>query len=571
MKNELYLDELYEHYVQTGNADNGDYAAAINWGMDFWKNQRRKQVLSVKLHPRKYICKSSIQVVNGRSLRIRGTGGYTVTGSQVVTSVYPGFDNFSHSTLQFTTDVTGSTGYIYVRNGINPYVINGAGGNWTGGFEPPSEIDLEGFAIYGPSGSLTMTDPIDGIRIRGPARLHNLSIRQIPRHGIDARASIMMPDPTDEMYGGANNLFVSYVSINTVGACGWITDGADSNGSCAYQLDVNDWGKNPNFASGSAAAGTSNVAAILDSSFIMATYIACHTGGNSNGHWRYVAVDPGTITSFFGCYQEGLGDSCVLFSNMTVGGIIDHTPGVVIQPETGFNPAAIGLKAFVRMINGNEIQGDYRLNVPNNQHRDYVSLGNTNTDIPSATPSEIVKNTFMILGGGGTKNYDAGGGWTTDPSAWRLHSVQHETRPSWLIDMSNLDNSRYIAIPQRRYNTADALDPDNLTDTQYLAPWQFGRGIRLGSGGWIRTNYCGETGDPAVVSGATRGGIAVFLLTTDAALKADPNHRKQAMGWASAPPTSGTWSAGDVLFDSTGATNGWRCTVGGTPGTWVVR
>lgn len=34
-------------------------------------------------------------------------------------------------------------------------------------------------------------------------------------------------------------------------------------------------------------------------------------------------------------------------------------------------------------------------------------------------------------------------------------------------------------------------------------------------------------------------------------------------------PSVGTWKAGDRVYDITGATNGWRCTTAGTPGTWI--
>ena len=38
---------------------------------------------------------------------------------------------------------------------------------------------------------------------------------------------------------------------------------------------------------------------------------------------------------------------------------------------------------------------------------------------------------------------------------------------------------------------------------------------------------------------------------------------------ASAPPTTGTHAAGEVVFNNTGSSPvGWRCTTSGTPGTW---
>jgi hypothetical protein len=42
--------------------------------------------------------------------------------------------------------------------------------------------------------------------------------------------------------------------------------------------------------------------------------------------------------------------------------------------------------------------------------------------------------------------------------------------------------------------------------------------------------------------------------------------------WSAAVPTTGTWTQGDVAFNSSatvGQPQGWQCTVSGTPGTWV--
>jgi hypothetical protein len=44
------------------------------------------------------------------------------------------------------------------------------------------------------------------------------------------------------------------------------------------------------------------------------------------------------------------------------------------------------------------------------------------------------------------------------------------------------------------------------------------------------------------------------------------------LSWATAAPTTQTWAVGDVVFNqapAVGQPKGWRCTVAGTPGTWV--
>lgn len=43
-------------------------------------------------------------------------------------------------------------------------------------------------------------------------------------------------------------------------------------------------------------------------------------------------------------------------------------------------------------------------------------------------------------------------------------------------------------------------------------------------------------------------------------------------GFGNAPPTSGRWNAGDVIWNNAPAADapvGWICTAGGAPGTWV--
>lgn len=55
-------------------------------------------------------------------------------------------------------------------------------------------------------------------------------------------------------------------------------------------------------------------------------------------------------------------------------------------------------------------------------------------------------------------------------------------------------------------------------------------------------------------------GSAIVLVPTD----------YRSVRFGSAAPTSGYHAAGDIYFDSTGATSGWRCTASGVPGTWAA-
>lgn len=67
---------------------------------------------------------------------------------------------------------------------------------------------------------------------------------------------------------------------------------------------------------------------------------------------------------------------------------------------------------------------------------------------------------------------------------------------------------------------------------------------------------------------ATWGGATQ---TAQAVSFATPFFRLEQTG-GSAAPTTGTWSVGDVAWNASAATGpiGWKCTVAGTPGTWVA-
>jgi hypothetical protein len=76
----------------------------------------------------------------------------------------------------------------------------------------------------------------------------------------------------------------------------------------------------------------------------------------------------------------------------------------------------------------------------------------------------------------------------------------------------------------------------------------------------------GATGDRFVMNGA--GGLSFYNGTT---LIKDLISEK--MSWGLGPPSTGTWAQGHVTWNSSAAVgqpNGWRCTVAGTPGTWVA-
>lgn len=632
----LTLDELYLRYVRAGNADSGDYALAIKWALDFYYNQGKRYPLTIYLNPRTYNCATPINLHRGEYLRLEGTGGYILATENLNTASFPNTPRYHAPTLKFSYSASVIAAGYAIRSctGINPVVVS----NWDGPFIGTSGLEIRNIAIQG--AGWTNEDLVDGIRVRSQVYMDNVRIYSFSRHGIDARSNVVQPD-VDELYGGANNIHLNYVSIGFVGGCGFITDGGDTNGSQVIGMDVNYWGANPNYASGTSAAGTSNCAAIWDSSFIMSTYVACHTGANDNGHWHYVAVDPGTFTVFDGCYQETVGDSAIMFANYCVGGIIDATkPPVVIQPESGMHPSAIGQRATVNRHHGSLLQGQYTLpnpsgtNVNSSQrnYKDLLKLGPNQNVAPGAdtnwielhgdgykTSRTIAATACAVVSNVATATVSAGhnvlvgeristSGFSVNPAAevvvsavtattisyplttadaalgpgtilyatnatdispWQLQYQHDPDRPGFWWKFGNGGSAAGMVFPSYRVDPSDPAN--NHTDYRYMCPLQFPFGIRLGGGGPLFNFFLnGESGDPAVISGATRGGNAVICLTTDAALAAAPDARKQAFGFAAAIPTAGTWVTGDVLFDSTGTSPGWRCTAGGTPGTWVA-
>lgn len=49
------------------------------------------------------------------------------------------------------------------------------------------------------------------------------------------------------------------------------------------------------------------------------------------------------------------------------------------------------------------------------------------------------------------------------------------------------------------------------------------------------------------------------------------SNQLRSIMWSASIPTLGHHYTGDICLDSTGATDGWKCTTSGTPGTWVAR
>jgi hypothetical protein len=114
--------------------------------------------------------------------------------------------------------------------------------------------------------------------------------------------------------------------------------------------------------------------------------------------------------------------------------------------------------------------------------------------------------------------------------------------------------------------------------------------LRDVSGGTIKDNYFGFcTGVPLNLGAGTNEYLDISNNANDSTkpMTARPNGSAQGNAHsqcynqkgspsifdANSNPNLGseTYTAGSLANDISGATNGWRCTVGGTPGTWVLR
>jgi hypothetical protein len=78
--------------------------------------------------------------------------------------------------------------------------------------------------------------------------------------------------------------------------------------------------------------------------------------------------------------------------------------------------------------------------------------------------------------------------------------------------------------------------------------------------------------DPLATNGIYDDGNGNLAISRNASFIKSVNIRGHQITYSAAPPSSGTWSAGDRVFNSApsiGQPKSWVCTVGGTPGTWV--
>jgi len=107
----------------------------------------------------------------------------------------------------------------------------------------------------------------------------------------------------------------------------------------------------------------------------------------------------------------------------------------------------------------------------------------------------------------------------------------------------------------------------NIVD--YMGFQQFVYLNGAGQAGVISGNYCVNTPTTKVVS-APRAGVVTFANYNSSGAMTDYDGLL-TKGYGSAPPVSGTYAVGSIIWNSAPASAGyigWVCTVAGTPGTW---
>lgn len=137
-----------------------------------------------------------------------------------------------------------------------------------------------------------------------------------------------------------------------------------------------------------------------------------------------------------------------------------------------------------------------------------------------------------------------------------------------VTEYSNISASSCIFYRTPSTGKAGTVSGTNFTFTNVADSYAFNGGDRIvtvpAGAVYVRSvNY--ETGVAVIDGGVTAAGAATISQV------AVTLHAK-TITLTGAAPTSGTWSVGDVCVNgivAVGTPKGWRCTVAGTPGTWV--
>lgn len=411
--------------------------------------------------------------------------------------------------LHFDDDVTG-----VVVNRTNTYgaAVNSAG-PWGTGKADGSII--EGIKILG-GGTTIGTN--HGLWMRARARVVNVVVEGFTGDGVHIYATAV--GGTDLTTGNANNWYMDNVFSTDNGRHGFYIEGADANAGIGIALD----------ATGNGRCG------IYDSSFLGNLYIGCHVafngtksrGKNSSAqsswisyggeayaaHWEateaeLVATEPGTNNDIWFYVGGAAGGEAVTWT-------ADQPEGTFFQ---AFSYLADNLNARCTFVNCYSEGGaaGWALIGP---HTAYNGLQGAaiykGAHFRVSSTGEIMVNNLSV----------------------------------WDIDF--------------RSGATDAIFQFNHDDDSGTGPWRFQRSNNA-DWAFINQNSADRRAGGVTGPNTTRGQPYRWFVDKGWILNS------RYFTEAAAAPTTGTYSRGDIVYNtapSAGGTLGWVCVSGGTPGTW---
>lgn len=376
---------------------------------------------------------------------------------------------------------------------------------------------LRGLHLVGSQGSTG-----HGVWLRARAAVADFRIDGFAGNGIHIHA---IAGAGDIREGNANNFNLDTIRITNVGGHGVYVKGADANAGVGIGIDCSGCGRG----------------GIWDESFLGNTWIACHTavvgraGGQvSHGGSRYFVMD------------DTNGGSTEPGTNSAVWRLIG--PG---GPHT-YYPAWVSGQSYQR-------GHSYFCNNPNAAS---VFLGcyTENDGVPSRIqyPAVVVGGLFNAVmpestGGFFGSRSNIRNAFTGSAGARFSRSSDGAVFESVLV--SNIQNGEFLSM----YDSKD-----------HPLSWRF-----RSTGGNLHLDYGNSqlgfavTGPNTTLTFGTGSPVPYAFNLASLYLGQGLNARRQTTG--TAPPTTGAWGRGSVVWNinaAPGGFAGWICTGAGTPGTW---
>lgn len=357
-----------------------------------------------------------------------------------------------------------------------------------------------------------------GIWLRARGTIINTYIRGFPGNGVNIVASAGFGGAVE---GNANSFLVANVACVQNGNHGFYADGADANAGTIINLDCSANGR----------------CGIYDSSFLGNTYIGCHTGENGLASIGGNPVGSSSMVSFGG-------NVYVAHWTATETQLVNTTPGTNSNVWL-FDRVGGPFGSTVPLWQAGQSVGTYFVAFS------YFTDSTSASNVFLGCYSESGPSGNVFLG----PTITLGGSMSIYYSGNRLGSAANGV----LASTSMLFGGTNI--------TAQIADGSNFLTLSGVNPlgeiWRFKR--------MSNTNLRFDNGD--------LGSRVVYEITGPDATNpykfsvGDFLHNGVRSAILSAAPTTEFWPTGSYVRNTSvasGVPRGWRCTVGGTPGTWVA-